>query len=495
MRSPSTLALLALVGTVAQAQAPAVSSTPATLTLEEAISIARRNNPGYLQTANDRDVAAMNVRSAYASLLPSLNSRLSASYDKAGTQFLGGASIAASADTRAMSYFFGANYQVNTGILLSPKLARANREATDADITGAAETLRSAVTQQYILVLANQANAELQDTLVATARGQLELAKARVAVGAASILDTRRAEVALGQADVAALTAKNALQVEKLRLYQTLGISPPTSGDIALTTQFTIQTPTFSLDSLLDIARRQNPSLNALRARERASAVNVRQRQGQYAPTLSLSTGWGGRSNGFANADYLAQSGAQQAASGLIGCKRTDSLRTAAGLTSLNCDANPEYVWTDQKAAAARAANPGLFDFTKAPMSFSASVSLPIFDNLQRESSVEQAQAQREDARYQVRARELQTTTDVTQAFLNLQTAARTVEMQEVNARKAREELAFAEERYKVGAATFLDVITSRSTFEQAQVDRIRAIYNYHTSFAALESAVGRPLR
>jgi len=284
-------------------------------------------------------------------------------------------------------------------------------------------------------------------------------------VGAASILDTRRAEVALGQADVAALTAKNALQVEKLRLYQQLGIAAPTNGDITLTTEFNISAPTFSLDSLLDIARRQNPGLNALRSRERASTVAVRQRQGQYAPTLSLSTGWGARSNGFANADFLAQSGAQEAAAGLVGCKRTDSLRTAAGLTSLNCDANPNFSWTDQKAAAARASNPGLFDFQKAPMSFSASISLPIFDNLQRESSLEQAQSQREDARYQVRARELQMNTDVTQAFLNLQTAARTVEMQDVNARKAREELAFAEERYKVGAATFLDVVTSRSTF------------------------------
>jgi outer membrane protein len=101
----------------------------------------------------------------------------------------------------------------------------------------------------------------------------------------------------------------------------------------------------------------------------------------------------------------------------------------------------------------------------------------------------------RDNARLNVRSRELQATADVTQGYLNLVTAARTVELQEVNAQKAREELTYAQERYRVGAATFLDVTTASGAFVQAQVDRINAIYNYHKSFAALEAAVGRPLR
>ena len=34
-----------------------------------------------------------------------------------------------------------------------------------------------------------------------------------------------------------------------------------------------------------------------------------------------------------------------------------------------------------------------------------------------------------------------------------------------------------------------------RASFERAENDRINAIYDYHKAFAALESAVGRPLR
>jgi outer membrane protein TolC len=69
------------------------------------------------------------------------------------------------------------------------------------------------------------------------------------------------------------------------------------------------------------------------------------------------------------------------------------------------------------------------------------------------------------------------------------------VTLQDQNATRAREELSFAEERYRAGAASFLDVTTSRGTFAQAQMDRVNAVYDYHRAFAALEAAVGRPLR
>ena len=51
------------------------------------------------------------------------------------------------------------------------------------------------------------------------------------------------------------------------------------------------------------------------------------------------------------------------------------------------------------------------------------------------------------------------------------------------------------EASFRVGAKTFLDVTSARGTFEKAQIDRVNSIYEYHKAFAALENAVGRPLR
>ncbi|HEX7938253.1 MAG TPA: TolC family protein, partial [Gemmatimonadaceae bacterium] len=174
-------------------------------------------------------------------------------------------------------------------------------------------------------------------------------------------------------------------------------------------------------------------------------------------------------------------------------CFSNDSVRAATGMARLPCGS---LTLTAADSSAALAANNKFpFAFTKAPQSFSVFVSLPLFDNLGRETRLQSAQIQRDDAKYNTRAKELQLTADVTQVYLNLVTAQKTVEMQDVNAARAREELSFAEERYKVGAVTFLDVTTSRGTYEQAQIDRLNAIYDYHKAFAALESAVGRPLR
>ena len=59
----------------------------------------------------------------------------------------------------------------------------------------------------------------------------------------------------------------------------------------------------------------------------------------------------------------------------------------------------------------------------------------------------------------------------------------------------ALQALVLAQERYRVGLNTFVDVAQSRGDYERAENDRINAIYDYHKAFAALESAVGRPLR
>jgi outer membrane protein TolC len=135
------------------------------------------------------------------------------------------------------------------------------------------------------------------------------------------------------------------------------------------------------------------------------------------------------------------------------------------------------------------------FSFQRSPLALSAMLSLPLFDNFNREERVQQAQVAHDDAIYSVKAKDLALTADVTQAYRTLTTAVETVRLQEQNAAKAKEELSYAEERYKVGASTFLDVVTSRGTYEQALIDRVTAVYDYHKAFAALENAVGHPLR
>ena len=487
MRFALPLAALALVAQTAQAQSPTA------LTLDEAVQLARRNNPSYLQVVNARRSADMNVRSTYAAFLPSVNASMFGRLQKTGTQFFQGVALDNNSDILQSSYNIGLNYNISSDILFAPKIARANQTAAEADVTSAAEGMRQFVSAGYLNTLRAQSLAALQDTLVLTAKGQLELAKARQSVGAATILDVRTAEVTLGRSEIQALQAHNLAEVQMLRLFEQLGVpQPPT---VQLTTRFAVLPVTFQLDSLLDLARRSNPSLLAARSRESAASTQLKGAQGRYLPSLNFNTGWGGQASALAE-DAAA---VEQARNGLEGgwrsCVRQDSLRTGAGMPSLNCGATAPTFTPAMEAAAIESNSKFPFDFTKSPRSYSVSISMPIFDNLRRESTLQTASIQRSNARYQVRQSELALTSNVTEALRNLQTARRTVELEEANSAAAREQLSFAEERYRVGAASFLDVTTGRGVFEQAKINHLNSIYDYHRSFALLEAAVGRPLR
>ncbi|HEV8499541.1 MAG TPA: TolC family protein [Gemmatimonadaceae bacterium] len=492
MRSLRFIALLALPGQIAFGQQASSAARGSTLSLDDAIATAHRNNPAFLQIENLLRNSESTVRQAYAALLPSSSAQFSTRYQQGGTQFVQGVALGgSSADSRQSSYSVGLNYFINGSVAFAPRSARASRDASEADIANQAEALRTQVTQQYIAALQSRAQAALQDTLVQTATGQLELANAKMKVGAGTILDVRTAEVAVGQAQVAALTAHNNAQVDKLRLFQLMGVAPDTAAE--LTTKFAVADPRFSLDSLLDLARKVNPDVAAKKSRQFADEMNVKAAKTQYIPSLSLSTGVGGNSFEYVDPNLLVSQSAASAAAQARSCLSQDSIRTRIGLSGLTCGSG--QLSADQIAAIRASNNQFPFKFNRNPIGVSATLSLPIFNNYQREAQIEAAKVARDNAAYDVRSRNLQLTTEVTQAYLTLVTDAKTVQLQEQNAAKATEELAFAEESYKVGAKTFLDVTTARGTYEQALSARVNAIYEYHKAFAALEGAVGRPLR
>ncbi|MBI3791604.1 MAG: TolC family protein, partial [Gemmatimonadetes bacterium] len=135
------------------------------------------------------------------------------------------------------------------------------------------------------------------------------------------------------------------------------------------------------------------------------------------------------------------------------------------------------------------------FSFTRNPYTLSAGLSIPLFDGFAREQRVQLAEAARSDAAYNVRAQELKLTADVTAAYLTLQTDAQSVTLNTRNASTAREALTLAEQRYRVGLNSLVEVIQARADFERAENDRITAIFQFHRDYAALEQAAGHPLR
>lgn len=458
MRTPlSCVVLLAFAQVVgAQSPAPRAAAGP-TLTLDEALSLAKKNNPLFLQARNGRTRAGAALRSARGAFVPSLSANLSGGYREGIPQFFGGVALGATSSTVSSNLQLNANLDLSPSVWMNSGQQRLAVAASESDVDNAGLQLRAFVVQQYMTALQQAARVRLQDTLLANTQAQLELTKAKQAAGSATDLDARRAEVQVGQQQVATLQARNQAEVEKLRLFQQLGVPQP--GDVRLVTELPVGRIDLSLAQLLDEARRQNPVLRAYQAREEASGVAVRRQKFQYLPSLNLSAGVSGYTQKYVEGGYV----------GSLPAAQQPSVQAA----------NDRFP----------------FDFTRQPYTVGLSLNLPIFDGFGREGRVDLAEADRSDARYNTRAEELKLTADVTAAYLTIQTDLQSVDLNAKNALTAREALQLAEQRYRVGLSSIVEVIQARADFETAENSRINSVYQFHRDFATLESAVGRPLR
>jgi len=152
------LALLLCCATSSWLQAQEV---PFRLTLDEAIRIARLQNPGFQSVRNDSRVADWSVRSAYGDLLPFANLSSSLSWQGRGEQQFGSLTTSQLGFGDEPSYYFssynaGLSYSIGAESLFRPGRAKAARNATVALIDQAEANLVRDVTIIYLDVLRQQ---------------------------------------------------------------------------------------------------------------------------------------------------------------------------------------------------------------------------------------------------------------------------------------------------------------------------------------------------
>jgi outer membrane protein len=497
----TTISAMAALTCVAASALPAqqvLPSVPQSLGLEEAIELGHRFNPGLRQVTNDRGAAAWGVRNAYTALfLPSVNASANMTYQGAGSQTFLSQEFNQESGTIGSGYSLGLSWQLSGATLSQPGVAKAELRAADAAIDGARVTLEATVTQQYLAVLQAEAQESLTVTQVTRNEEFLRLAQARFQVGQATMLDVRQAEVAKGQADVALLQARQAVIVEKLRLFQQMGVAAPEDPSVVtLRDTFPVVEPVWTLGDLLREAEEGNPDVYALRARASAARSGAHAVKSQWLPSLNFSAGWRGFTRQFTNSEFLIAQAQQGAASAVAECEFTNRAWLNPGADPADLLPCGQLAFSPTTADAIRASNDVFpFSFRSEPFSASLTISLPLFTQFGRPARVAQASQQAEDAYQAVEARRLQVRTDVSQMFYGLRAAYQTIAIQQTNRVAAQEQLRLAQERYRVGSGTFFELLDAQVAAQRADADLINAVYAYHRSVASLEAAVGRSLR
>jgi outer membrane protein len=502
----------AQVPTTPAPAAPVRATATSRLTLAEALELGRRNSPAYRQFLNDAGPANWAVRNAYANLLPSFDVSGGMGYTGSGASTFGGSTFNQSSPSLSSNYSLSFNWQLSGAELSATGQQKASRRATQADITSAAEQLRNDVTFQYLTALQAVAQTEVARVQVQRNSDFLSLARARYTVGQATMLDVRQAEVLKGQSDVAMLRAQQAENEAKLELFRRMGVSLPGLPEtVALADSFPVSEPQYDRAQLLTLALAENPSLKAFEAREHAATWVVRSAKSRFLPTVSVSAGIQGFTQEFTNESLILGQRLAGAQSSAENCRFQNAL-----ISSLPGGGVPGYpnggVITDCNAfanldATGDAFLPSFqnqllsgndvfpFSFTKQPFSARLTISLPIFDGFTRNLQVAQAQAQENDLAESVRAQRLLLEASVAARHLGVLNAYQSIQVQEQSRQSAREQLRLAQDRYRLGAGSSLEVSDAQNNVTRAEGDYVNAVYEYHKAVAALELAVGRPLR
>jgi outer membrane protein TolC len=331
------------------------------------------------------------------------------------------------------------------GILAGSRAAKLDKEAAMFDLQAAINLALLDVRTRFYTVILDKEKVGVQEENIKLFQRQLDDVQNQFHAGTVSNFEVLRARVALANAQPDLITARNDLRVAVEQLRQSLGVPAGPGGisvmpDVIGTLDF-VGTE-FTLESSLATARDHRPELMSLAKLAAAGQQLVHQAKAGYLPVVSLfgSYQWSG-------------------ASGYQGSLAAFPFPIATG------DINGWLLGVQGTWA--------------------------IFDGRATEGRVKTARAQLEQARLNEGSEDLSIDVEVRQAFSTLEEAKELVNASVQTVGQAAEALRLANEKFHVGSATQLDVLTSQVAFTQAKTNQVQANYNYLVAVAQMRKASG----
>jgi len=117
-----------------------------------------------------------------------------------------------------------------------------------------------------------------------------------------------------------------------------------------------------------------------------------------------------------------------------------------------------------------------------------------VFDRYQVYANISQAKANRRIAEYNRRQIELDAVREIRDFVNQLQEARERHIVASENVERSREDLRLAQEKFRVGAGTILEVTTAESDLTLTRASEVEALVDFLISRARLNRATGRPL-
>ena len=287
------------------------------------------------------------------------------------------------------------------------------------------------VEEAYFGYVSTRALRDAQRSAVAEAQASYNAARGRDSVGLATIADVLQARTAMAQAQLQLQTTEAQLQSARSALALAIGVPPTAPYDVAACADdVEVGAVSASADSLIDVALRERPDLQAARASLAAARTDVQSARGAALPSLALSAG-----NGYTHS----------------------SLRPLTGRT----------------------------------YSLSLTVQIPLFDGGAKEYGIARAEALAQVAAAQAAAQRQTVISDVYTSYYDLQTAAQQVHTSDELLASATASMRAARARYSGGVGSIVDLLTAQAALADARAQQAQSRWTWAQALARLGYASG----
>ena len=401
------------------------------LSLDEALDRARHVSPDVARGNGAVLSARSGEHVSVGAYLPNLS--LESGAARAGDA-IGAAPIAPTYAGSAYSAGLIASIDVYTGGRLGAerRQARAVREAAEANLVATNYGVRFNVDTTFLGVLRAEALAKVAEARLVRARGAERDAASRLAAGTTTRSDDLRASLEVTSSEQALLEARSAHVAASVALGRLTGIG----GRVGAREDDSSIVRPLSVpeDTVLAEIERTSPDVKAAEATAVATSAGVSSAKSRYQPYISAAGGY----------SYLHQT--------------------------------PE-VLNDGGTWVAR-----------------IGLSYPLFDGFVRDDEVTRARADETTARVSNADTHRAVRASAIRLLTNLAVERRRMTLAEQAVALAREDLRVQDARYREGATTQLERLTSELALVNAEEDAVTARFDYAVARAELEALAGRTL-
>jgi outer membrane protein len=450
------LGLVALALSLLACAATAAAEPPITpnseLTLQRATDIALRLHPRRKQSESEVGVAQARVGEANANLLPQaygLGEYLRSTTNGIGnTVWLNEALFPRISGQNHdlpsgdFSQSFSSHNNWAAGVSLEQFLLdfgrmrglvdeqRADRDAAEARLKLTDLDLIYEVAERFYGLLAAEQIVRVYEQAIVQREAHLHQAQVMAKADLRPGIDVTITQADLSRAEMNEIQARNAADDAKVALDAAMGLAGEAPPYRAVG-DLTYEPVTATLDNLQATALRLRPDLKALFDEARAAGAQIQQAKSDYFPTAN------------AQAGYIAMSTGLPAANNYY-----------AGLV---------VVW-------------------------------PLFNGFRTEQQVAEAREHQRAAEYAIADLQQRVIEEVTTTFLNWQASIAVIKKAEQTLNASREGLRLADERYKQGLSSIVELDDAQRRLTEDSAAYVTALYNYSASKAAVQRATGESL-